>query len=98
MVSKWYDKKLYGDHWEELSNECRSTFTCIDCGRVLPKKFLQSDHKVELSKGGRNSLANLGCRCIECHRKKTALNRPKFIPKGLGPKVPSFKLKPLKHV
>lgn len=96
MTLKWYDKSLYGTQWKDLSDECRSTKRCVDCGRILTKADLQADHIIEISKQGKNCLANLACRCVSCHKKKTALNKPKWIPKGLGPKQPNFKLRGLK--
>jgi len=82
MKSKWWNPDLYGKNWKQVSKEVRSNKTCVDCHRTLTLRDLQADHVVPLSQGGKTSKANLRTRCIWCHKRKTALCKPKNFPRG----------------
>ena len=43
--------------------------------RVFPCSNLDVEHIVALSDGGANALSNLQLMCVDCHKKKTAVER-----------------------
>jgi hypothetical protein len=45
----------------------RDKHTCQHCGAKAPDVELQVDHKVPVSRGGKNDLGNLQTLCIECN-------------------------------
>lgn len=48
----------------------RDNFTCQYCGRSATEVIIEIDHKLPLSKGGKNNLENLVTACRECNRGK----------------------------
>jgi len=48
----------------------RDKFTCQYCGDRPPRSFLNLDHVVPRSLGGRTTWENVVCSCIECNRRK----------------------------
>ena len=63
--------QAYGDRntWYNLCLETkrRDGFKCRCCGAT---EFLQVDHIIPVSKGGRSTLANLWTICDVCHTKR----------------------------
>jgi len=57
-------KKRYRDVWE------RDGRRCVDCGLLLPFEAMHPHHRLERSKGGDDSLANLETLCSADHRQK----------------------------
>lgn len=49
----------------------RDRFTCQYCGRTPPQVVLNVDHIVPVSKGGKDSEANLATSCFECNNGKS---------------------------
>lgn len=49
----------------------RDSFTCRYCGSKPPDVFLEVDHLVPVSKGGKNDGANLVTSCFNCNRGKS---------------------------
>ena len=66
--------RLRGKRWTALrvvvQRKCKSL--CVDCGRLWVLERDHIDHVVELADGGTNHISNLVCRCLECHRTKSA--------------------------
>ncbi len=51
----------------------RDDFTCKSCFRSIytsPDIILTVDHTIPVARGGRTTLGNLRCICIDCHIKK----------------------------
>jgi len=48
----------------------RDSHTCQHCGAKAPDVQLQVDHKVPVSRGGKNDLGNLQTLCMECNSGK----------------------------
>jgi len=53
----------------------RDQFTCQKCKRELPEYALEADHIIPLSQGGPDNMMNMQTLCIECHRRKTELEK-----------------------
>lgn len=45
----------------------RDNFRCIYCGRGSPEVFLQLEHVIPRSKGGKDNFSNLATCCLECN-------------------------------
>lgn len=84
-MNKWYNKKLYGKNWKEISRKERTENPiCAICGLPVKLSNSNSDHIVELSRGGHNNKFNRRVVHASCHKRKTALNKPKKFPRGRG--------------
>lgn len=58
----------------------RSTgYKCHYCGRGLSRKTATPDHKVPLSRGGSNWIANIVPACLSCNQRKNALTRSEYV-------------------
>ena len=55
------------------------------CQRCQSEKNLTMDHRIPLSKGGKNSIDNLELLCRECNSKKAAKKLPPSTPMYLLP-------------
>ena len=71
-----FNKENYGENWTSLASKCkqRDNYSCVKCGFYSPppnQERLHADHRLPISKGGRNVLNNLVCLCASCHSKKT---------------------------
>ena len=77
---KFFDKSSYGDDWRELANQVKKldNYTCRKCGYNKYKskevRYLEADHIIPITKGGKNTLSNLQTLCDVCHKKKSSLN------------------------
>jgi 5-methylcytosine-specific restriction endonuclease McrA len=49
----------------------RDDYTCQYCGRSAPDVELHVDHRVPLSRGGSDAVANLATACIDCNLGKS---------------------------
>ena len=66
-------QRIRGDTWMAIRRRVllRDGYQCCDCGRVHASN--QIDHDTPLEQGGSNDDDNLKIRCVECHKKKSAL-------------------------
>ena len=48
----------------------RDNYTCLYCGKKLPKSYLTLDHVIPFSKGGEKTWKNLVTACHTCNNKK----------------------------
>lgn len=65
----------------------RDKWTCVGCGfhhQDDSFQFLTVDHEVPLALGGEDSESNLQTLCVECHGKKTLVDRKAIIEKSEG--------------
>jgi 5-methylcytosine-specific restriction endonuclease McrA len=58
------------EQWEELKRIFN--YTCFGCKRAEPEIRLTEDHKVAVSKSGKNSIDNIQPLCLTCNQKKSA--------------------------
>ncbi|MCP4481011.1 MAG: HNH endonuclease [Planctomycetaceae bacterium] len=60
--------------WRARAKEAkaRDNYQCVECGVA---ETLETDHIIELSRGGSNEFDNLQTLCKECHHLKTQKNR-----------------------
>jgi 5-methylcytosine-specific restriction endonuclease McrA len=56
-----------------------NTFTCFYCGRIMSDKYHELDHKIPLSRGGRNILDNLVNSCRDCNRAKGDMTAQEYL-------------------
>ena len=75
----WHDTLYLGGsvcspEWRERAREAkdRDNYRCVLCGST---ENLETDHIIELSRGGSNDFDNLQTLCNDCHEKKTEENR-----------------------
>lgn len=75
----WHDTLYLGGsydspQWTQRAREAkaRDNYQCVLCGAT---ENLETDHIIELSRGGSNDLDNLQTLCETCHDKKTEENR-----------------------
>lgn len=75
----WHDTLYLGGscdspEWKDRARQAkaRDHYQCIFCGSG---ENLETDHIIELSRGGSNDFDNLQTLCSACHHKKTAENR-----------------------
>ena len=75
----WHDTLYLGGsydspQWAERAREAkaRDDYQCVLCGAT---ENLETDHIIELSRGGSNDFDNLQTLCKSCHDKKTDDNR-----------------------
>lgn len=55
----------------------RDAFRCTDCGMVVSDREAHADHVVPLEAGGSDDEANIVCRCVRCHGRKTLAEQRK---------------------
>lgn len=76
----WSGRDAIKQHAQHLDV---ATLACVDCGTVvdefrggywhgIPGQPWEADHELALEDGGRHEMENLRCRCVPCHRSKTA--------------------------
>jgi len=53
-------------------------WTCAYCGRELTNKTVTVDHKIPLSRGGRNDIQNIAPACLSCNSSKHAKTPEEF--------------------
>ena len=69
-------ESAYGSReaWQHLSEQVkiRDGYRCRKCGRTKATgaRWLEADHIVPVSRGGRTVLFNLWCLCDLCHSKR----------------------------
>ena len=75
----WHDSLYLGGSWRSPEWKARASQAkerdgnrCVQCGATGD---LETDHIIELSRGGSNDFDNVQTLCQECHGKKTAENR-----------------------
>jgi|GEM_PF-5107924 hypothetical protein len=75
----WHDTLYLGGscdspEWRERAREAkaRDGYQCVSCG---VSENLETDHIIELSRGGSNDFDNLQTLCKSCHDEKTQKNR-----------------------
>ncbi len=75
----WHDTLYLGGsasspEWRARAKEAkaRDNYQCVECGF---SETLETDHIIELSRGGSNEFDNLQTLCKECHHLKTQKNR-----------------------
>lgn len=83
----WHDTLYLGGsfrskEWSERAREAkrRDGRRCVECGAT---ESLETDHIIELSRGGSNDFENLQTLCHSCHQIKTKLNRKKQFRGGM---------------
>lgn len=60
-----FDKKLYGESWEQFKRDNPLTNKrCENCGA---RKKLQRHHVVSVRNGGTHSVSNIKILCENCH-------------------------------
>ena len=52
---------------------------CAGCGAELPARYLEVDHIVPFSKGGRDVIGNYQLLCTPCNRTKGAKSQQQFL-------------------
>jgi hypothetical protein len=65
------NRKLFSE-FEKQSIASAHDYRCNDCGNNLVDREFDIDHKIPISKGGKNSVENLQPLCRTCHKQKTA--------------------------
>ena len=75
----WHDTLYLGGSWRSTEWKVRASQAkqrdgnrCVQCGAT---DSLETDHIIELSRGGSNDFDNLQTLCHECHEIKTAQHR-----------------------
>ena len=65
---------------KEWLNVLRSAgFKCRYCGRKLSRKSATPDHRIPLSRGGSNWIANIIPACLPCNQKKNMLTEVQYL-------------------
>jgi len=64
-------RKLFSE-FEKQSIASSHDYKCVNCRANLVERDFQIDHKIPISKGGKNSLENLQPLCLSCHKRKSA--------------------------
>jgi len=65
------DKRKTFTEFEKQSIASANDYKCNDCRCNLVEREFDIDHKIPISKGGKNSVENLQPLCKSCHKKKT---------------------------
>lgn len=65
------DKRKTFTEFEKQSIASANDYKCNDCRCDLVEREFDIDHKIPISKGGKNSVENLQPLCKPCHKKKT---------------------------
>lgn len=65
------NRKLFSE-FEKQSIASAHDYRCNNCGSGLVDREFDIDHKIPISKGGKNSVENLQPLCKTCHKQKTA--------------------------
>ena len=52
---------------------------CAGCGAELPARYLEIDHVVPFSRGGRDVMGNYQLLCTPCNRAKGAQSQQEFL-------------------
>lgn len=69
--SNWKDRYPDRSTWNEMRSQIIVEKRCSRCGcKPTKDNPIQAGHRVPLSKGGRNTLLNLGEECKRCNDKK----------------------------
>ena len=62
--------KLFSE-FEKQSIASAHDYKCNICNTDLVEREFDIDHKIPISKGGKNSVENLQSLCKSCHKNKT---------------------------
>ena len=65
------NRKLFSE-FEKQSIASAHDYRCNNCGSGLVDREFDIDHRIPISKGGKNSVENLQPLCKTCHKQKTA--------------------------
>lgn len=64
-------RKLFSE-FEKQSIASMYDYKCNTCRTGLVERDFQIDHKIPISRGGKNSVENLQPLCLNCHKRKSA--------------------------